>query len=898
MTDFDGQAMDLFVEVVGMSPDERAARLQVVCGSVPGLRARVEQLLAHHEEAETIDFLRPPLPPFDFGASDHVPPDLPCRYQILMPQIDEHDVWPKRGGMGIVWRVWDRRFRRFLALKVMSGAKSANRRRMLHFRKEARVTARLAHPSIVPVHALGRLADGRLYYTMKLIKGQELKNRLKAGPDQSLQRTALLHDFVRVCQALAFAHKEGVVHGDLKPSNIMVGEHGEVQVMDWGLAKVLTESDDCSCVGGTAPYMSPEQANGWINEVDRRSDVFGLGAILCEIITGHPPYIGPDPWSQARAAQLADAHQSLRSCGADRRLIDLAIKCLSSVPEARPKDASELEEQLTRYLASVEEELHQTKVAEAEAKARAEQQERMRQLAEEKVEAERRNAETERQARKLAEKAWWRMVWGAASAGLFVVALLAAGFFALRNHDAWRKHLADILDRALTAAMSGDLDAAEQAIAEAERAGASTGQVHMLRGQIALHRGQSRKARQHLEKAAELLSQSVAVRGMLAAAYASDGHWERYDRVMREIEKLTPSTPEDFLFKGYAVAYLEPDRGLETIQQAFERRPMMGIALLLRAEVRAFVAQDTDNLKQAEGAVQDAKYARELLRNNPAAIWVSLEAHLAKAGVHEHREEPTQRSAELKLVGKDADDLKPFAGLPEAIVFRWLYFREMGKEEEVLDELRRASKETDHVSVNFCCALTLYRRGQPGDLEEALRVLERRAGTYNDRLLPFVLAEVDYPNKQYNWPARALKAYDDFAVRTQDSAAVMDTQTVLCLLGKKEDAVRASKALLGQPERFYTLRRDPLLRCLHFNVGDLPADELIRRAGRSRWDQCLAHYSVAMTKLAEGDRKGAQQHFDKLVKTRAFGWGEYDMGWVFQSRFAKDPNWPPWIPVK
>jgi hypothetical protein len=324
----------------------------------------------------------------------------------------------------------------------------------------------------------------------------------------------------------------------------------------------------------------------------------------------------------------------------------------------------------------------------------------------------------------------------------------------------------------------------------------------------------------------------------------------------------------------------------------------MSIALLLRAEVRAMVAQDTDDLDEAERAVQDAKYAKELLRNNPAAIWVSLEAHLAKAGVHEHLGEMAQRNAELKLAGNDADALKPFTALPEAVAFRWEYFREVGKEEEVLEELREASKNTEHVYVTSCCALALYRRGQPGDLEEALRVLERRRGTYTDRLLPFVLAELDYPNKQHDWPARALKAYEDFAARTQDGAAIMDTQAVLCLLGRKGDAVKASKALLGQPERFYTLRSEPILRCVRYNAGKLSADKLLQDAGRSQWDQCLAHYNIAMTKLAEGDRKGAQEHFDKAVKTRASGWGEYDMSWVFQARLAKDPTWPRWIPER
>jgi hypothetical protein len=83
---------------------------------------------------------------------------------------------------------------------------------------------------------------------------------------------------------------------------------------------------------------------------------------------------------------------------------------------------------------------------------------------------------------------------------------------------------------------------------------------------------------------------------------------------------------------------------------------------------------------------------------------------------------------------------------------------------------------------------------------------------------------------------------------------------------------------------------------MHYNAGELTADELVQRAGRSRWDQCLAHYNVAMMKLAEGDRKGAQEHFDKVVKTRASGWGEYEMSWVFRARLANDPTWPPWIP--
>jgi serine/threonine protein kinase len=813
------------------------------------------------------------------------------------------------GGMGVVWRCYDHVLHGDLAMKVLKEKYRDDpnfadfcRR----FQREARVLGGLQHPGIVPIHQSGTLPDGRPFFVMRLVKGRTLAQLLvEQGPGAA----RLLGVFGAVCQAVAYAHSEDVIHRDLKLANVMVGAFGEVQLMDMGLAKVLPsssihgvgpravcptssetpgdvtqmyvildESDGHTVPGsvmGTWEFMPPEQARGLADKADRRSDVFGLGAMLCAILTGKPPYVG-DPKEevkrQAREADLTGAYARLETCGADADLIKLAKHCLAKKPGDRPQHAGEVAAAVAAHMANVEERLRKAQLA----------RQRMR---------------------------WLAVGLASTLLGLATTGLLAwqAQDAKLRRLDAEQGRLeAELareaekrqhaIDRALTAAMGADLEGADQAIAEAEQAGASPGQLHMRRGQIALHRGQSREAREHLEEAVRLQSKSVAARGMLAAAYAYDGHWERYDQMIREMEQLTPSTPEDFLFKGYAEAYLEPERGLQTIQQAFESRPMMNIALLLRAEVRAFVAQDTDNIQEAEWAVLDAKYAKELLHDNPTALWVSLEAHLAKAGVHEHRSEMDQHRAELELAGKDADALKRYTALPEAVVYRWTYFREVGREEEVLDELRRASKDTDHVSVNFCCALALYRRGKPGDFEEALRVLGRTPRSYNDRLLPFVLAEHDYPDKQ-DWPARARKACEAYAAWAQDGLAIMDTQTVLCLLGKKGDAVDASKALLKGQDLFYTLRREPILGCACYNAGELSADELLRLAGRSQYDQCLAHYYVAMTMLAEGDRNGAREHFDKAVKTRAWGWSEYDMSWVFRDRL-EDPTWPPWISKK
>src|SRR5262249_30300292 len=187
------------------------------------------------------------------------------------------------------------------------------------FREEARIHGQLQHPSIAPVHDVGRLDDGRPFFTMKLIQGGTLDDLLKEQSTPSHDWPRFLTIFEQMCQAVAYAHSQGVLHRDLKPGNVMVGAFGEVQVMDWGLAKVLNRDQgngvnapaakaEQSTVNhflgetatlrptqdgqamGTLPYVPPEQARGELERVSQRSDVFGLGAILCEILTDQPPF--------------------------------------------------------------------------------------------------------------------------------------------------------------------------------------------------------------------------------------------------------------------------------------------------------------------------------------------------------------------------------------------------------------------------------------------------------------------------------------------------------------------------------------------------------------------------------------------------------------------------------
>ena len=313
-----------------------------------------------------------------------------------------------RGGMGRVLAAHDLTLDRDVALKILLPGANADR-----FVRESKITARLPHPGIPPVHALGTLADGSPFLAMKLVAGQTL-----AAAMTTTDRPRLLQACTQVCQAVGFAHSRGVIHRDLKPANVMVGAFGEVQVMDWGLAKDLTSREiaaesrsasvlpdwvvgtdadqttdhrapgestegqtQAGTVMGTPAYMAPEQARG--EPTDARADVFALGGILCKILTGHPPFIGKSALEvirRATVADLAEANARLDNCGADAELVALCRGCLSPNPTDRPVNGQAVADAVTAYLNGVQDRLQAVERERAVDVAKAIEQRRRRKV--------------------------------------------------------------------------------------------------------------------------------------------------------------------------------------------------------------------------------------------------------------------------------------------------------------------------------------------------------------------------------------------------------------------------------------------------------------------------------------------------------------------------------------
>ena len=288
-----------------------------------------------------------------------------------------------RGGVGSISLVRDQELRRTIVMKTLIDGHDATEYVRNKFVEEAQITAQLEHPNIVPVHEFGHLKNGEMFFTMKLVQGRTLKEVLRAlrTEDASVQgefsRTRLIGMFISMCQAIAFAHSRNVIHRDIKPANIMIGDFGEVLLLDWGVAKVLGTSSeeelleqavqterstagDATMMGlitGTPSYMPPEQAAGRIDRLDGRADVYALGAVLYEILTLRRPFHEKTQKETLKAVitqQLRAPTEVAPNKNIPAALEGICVKALAKRPKDRYQSVADMLTALNAYLSGVE----------------------------------------------------------------------------------------------------------------------------------------------------------------------------------------------------------------------------------------------------------------------------------------------------------------------------------------------------------------------------------------------------------------------------------------------------------------------------------------------------------------------------------------------------------------
>jgi serine/threonine-protein kinase len=332
----------------------------------------MSSLPAVSPEADTLPHLG--TPPAAVGGAPA--PDVVGRYTVL----ELHAT----GGLGEVYLARDEELGREVALKRIQGRHAGHPDSARRFLQEAEITARLEHPAVVPVHGLVRDADGRPCYAMRFLRGDTLTDSIRkfhegGGPctegERGLAFRGLLQRFVAVCQAVAYAHSRGVIHRDLKPHNVMLGDFGETLVIDWGLAKPVGRSEEQRTEGGaeatlrptlaeggsetvmgsargTPAYMSPEQAAGRWDAVGPASDVYSLGATLYHLLTGRPPFTGDNVHAireRVIAGEYAPPRQANPAVPA--ALAAVCAKAMARKPEGRYATAKELAADVEHWLA-------------------------------------------------------------------------------------------------------------------------------------------------------------------------------------------------------------------------------------------------------------------------------------------------------------------------------------------------------------------------------------------------------------------------------------------------------------------------------------------------------------------------------------------------------------------
>jgi serine/threonine protein kinase len=873
------------------------------------------------------------------------------RYKLLQ-QIGE-------GGCGVVYMAeQEEPVRRRVALKIIKlgmDTKSV----IARFEAERQALAMMEHSHIAKVLDAGATTTGRPYFVMELIRGSPITEYCD---QHHLATPARLELFVQVCQAIQHAHQKGVIHRDIKPSNILVTVNDGVavpKVIDFGIAKATAQQrltdktlfTEFQQFIGTPAYMSPEQAVMTSLDIDTRTDIYSLGVLLYELLTGSTPF---EP-TTLLGAGLDEMRRIIREEEPPRpsaRLSTLAMTDAAALARQR-------RERLPVLVSLVRGDLDWIvmKCLEKDRTRRYETASGLAMDVQRHLENEAVEACPPSNLYRLQKFVRRHRLAVSASAAIVTSLLLGLGLAAwsfARERDAYRETERALraaeaarqqlliqkreraIENVLLAEKIGDTETMLTAIEEATRQGASPAQVRMLLGRQAVASGDAAKGLKQLKEAVALEPRNIPAQALLALACMDSGLHQEFQDHLAALDRLAPAIWEDFLYKGLVVAMdFNPQRGLPLLDKAVGLRPDSPMARVFRADARLSVAQDTGRLTEALAALEDITAATNWVKDNPYVLGTAANCHLTAAHAYGEIGRSVERSLHLAEAEAISRRLTAFGTNRVAVGLRFVHLSEMGREGEALALLQgwfqeprlagattnlaaaaepsssadppeprllagvppmragmgdnlRAGRDPPDPTLARAYALALFRRGEAA---QAVAVLSscHDGSPATEMMRILMLPELR------DGPARAESAYRTFTQIRRGPLGKLSRPLLLLYLGKKEAAMTAARDLRASPPAGFELLRSPQQRTARFFAGEISEADYLEAAAGSRIELCKGHLNAAWMHLAEGDRDGARDHFQKSAGTGAFLYGTHESK-ACLARLEKDPNWPAWIP--
>ncbi|TWU28788.1 serine/threonine protein kinase [Novipirellula artificiosorum] len=899
---------EIFNVAAGLPPERRGVYLDDVCGGDSKKRDEIESLLRADGEADS--FLEKPA--MQIGETEahqpitEGPGSLIGRYR-LMEQIGE-------GGFGLVFVAEQTEpVRRKVALKIIKPGMDT-KEVIARFEAERQALALMDHPNIAKVHDAGTTESGRPYFVMELIKGQPITDYCDAKKLTVRERLAL---FTFVCHAVQHAHQKGIIHRDIKPNNVLVTEiDGEAmpKVIDFGVAKALSTrlTDQTIYTGfqsimGTPLYMSPEQAKLSGVDVDTRSDIYSLGVLLYELLTGQPPF----DRKRLTQAALDEVCRIIRE--EDRPTPRARLSTLGATAETVSADRRTDMASLGRLIRG-DVELIVMKAIDKDRNRRYETANGLatdvrRYLNDEAIEA--RPPSNAYLLRKIFSRN--KTLLGTSMVLLAALSISMAGLWigwrkSVANADRLQKtadrlqktsdELGDVMTGTiLNFALTGETEAAMVALSTARNSefGFDESLLLALEGMIHLYSDDPKKALEFLKKATDRDPNSFAG---WAATFIVTNHLGDYGKksdALRRIVDVKPRTAAEKLFYCQVRERSEPETVDKMLTEVLKSQPLWGAAHQLRGRARMVLVMDEFDrpgaVQRIEAALSDFEDANqlssaELTRTQYLFALIQAAEFARDASLDDQAKKWTDQADEIAL------SLGPVTKTIEGDSFVAKTSLLALKNDQ--DALRTVWKIVLERSPTQIWGAELFAKGRMAELKEYVDKIEESGTIWPAVVEMYYLADTAATDADR---LKAIKAVYESTFgcteyATDDHWVASD---VYLLLGRPDLARDEAKRTLEKPN---LISETWLRRCLEYLAEPTPSAEanFIKAAGPFGDRLVSANYHIGMVALANGNRQKARDHFDKIEHYGRMDWWSTAWGYAFNERLRKDPKWPYWIP--